>query len=465
MKHIGAVHRSLLVLSAACLVGCATLGADGDSAPDPLLAQRVDALVAPLVAAHEFSGAIVLMRRGETVYRRGFGMANHAAGVPFTPDTPSDGASLAKTFTAAGVWWLVAQGRIVLDVPVTRYVPDYPHAQTTVRHLIAHSNGLPPQYDFFDPYFAKDELLTTAALLRVVALHAAEPSFPPGSRFEYSGPGFDVAALVIERVTGQIYEAFVKQRFFEPLGMHASFARPARLADWPGVRTMGYRWRNAIWSEYDVFDGEAFLGASNLYFSAADLARWGSANAMGTALPAAVVDAGQKYIDLGGRHSGITGLSWYCDESGDHCHYPGVLNAFYSVVYWDRVHQASLAFVSNSTLPPWKCIGLQRALVDALAGRPSAQDDSFEFEPFDRETRSAVAGTYSAQGLGVITIGVGSDGLHFRVGTGLDYGMFPASKDVFYVPGLDYWVAFSGGRPPTTVHIKSMALDVVGRKT
>jgi len=464
MKRIRAIYGSLLVLPAACLAACVIFRADGDSAPDPLLAQRVDSLVAPLVAAHEFSGAIVLMRRGQTVYRRGFGMANHAAGVPFTPDTPSDGGSLAKTFTAAGVWWLAEEGRIELDAPVTRYIPEYPHAQTTVRHLIAHSNGLPPEYDFFDPFFAKDEVRTTTALLRVLALHASKPSFSPGSRFEYSGLGFDVAALVIERVTGQSYEAFVKDRYFRPLGMQSSLARPARLADWPGVRTMGYRWHDGVWTEYDVFDMEAFLGASNLYFSAADLARWGSANAMGTALPAAVVEAGQKHIGIGGGHSGITGLSWYCDDSRDHCHYPGVINAFYSVVYWDRVRQASVAFVSNSTLPPWKCIGLQRALVDALAARPAAPDDSIAFERFDRATRSAVAGTYSAQGLGVITIGAGSDGLHFRVGAGLDYGMFPASKDVFYVPGLDYWVAFSGGHPPPTIHIKSMALNVVGRR-
>ena len=63
-----------------------------------------------------------------------------------------------------------------------------------------------------------------------------------------------------------------------------------------------------------------------------------------------------------------------------------------------------------------------------------------------------------------LTIRAGSDGLHFQLGAGLIYGMFPASEDVFYVPGLDYWVAFSGGHRPSAVHIKSMWLDVVGRR-
>jgi len=174
------VRFSSLLLISAFSAGCASV------VTDESLSARVDALMAPLVAANEISGAVLLTRRGSVVYQRGFGMANHAADVSFTPDAPADGASLAKTFTAAGLWWLVQEGRIEIDAPVTRHLPEFPHAQTTVRHLIVHSNGLPPYYEFFEPYFAKDEVRTTQALLRVVARQAPAPSFLPGSRFEYS---------------------------------------------------------------------------------------------------------------------------------------------------------------------------------------------------------------------------------------------------------------------------------------
>ena len=449
---------------AACLGACTRPQMEEEPASPSLLASRVDALVAPLVSAHEFSGAIVLMRSGEVVYRRGFGMANHAAGVPFTPDTPSDGGSLAKTFTAAGVWWLATEGQLDLDAPVVGYVPEYPHGQTTVRQLIAHSNGLPPHYGFFDPHFAPEEVRTTAALLKIVALHAPEPAFVPGTKFAYCNTGFDVAALVIERVSGQSYETFLKTRFFEPLGMQASFGRPGRFADWPSVRTKGYRWHDGAWTAHDAYDMEAFLGASNLYFSAADLARWGNANAVGRALPAAVVEAGQKHIDINGGHSGITGLSWYCDDSQVRCYYTGDISAFYSFVYWDRERRVSVAFVSNSTLPWWKRIGLQRALVRAFDSSPGAIDDSSPFTPFDSETRSVLAGTYDVPSLGSITISTDSGGLHFRVESALRFGMFPVSENLFYVVGLDYLVAFSGGHPPTTIHVRSMQVDLVGRR-
>lgn len=317
----------LLAALAAAVAGCAASDAEHS------LAAQVDSLVAPLVAANQFSGAIVLSRHGRVVYQRGFGMANHSAGLSFTPDTPSDGGSLAKTFTAAGIWTLVVEGRIELDERVTHYVPEYPHEQTTVRQLLAHSNGLPAYYEFFDPYFQQDEVRTTPSLLRVVAEQAPTPTFPPGTRFEYSNLGFDAAALVIERVTGQGYEAFLRERFFSRLGMDSTFARPARLADWRGVRTVGYRWSDSIWRPFDAFDKEGFLGASNLYFSAADLGRWASANAAGTALPAAVVAAGAHRSVIGGKPAGITALSWYCADVGVRCYYTGSLNAFHSMVY------------------------------------------------------------------------------------------------------------------------------------
>lgn len=446
------------------VLGGALLAGLAGSAVGESLQSRTDALIAPLVAANEFSGAVVLTRRGEVVYQRGFGIANHAAGAAFTPDTPADGASLAKTFTAAGLWWLVHEGRIEIDAPVTRYLPDFPHAQTTVRQLIAHSNGLPPYYEFFDPYLAKDEVRTTQALLRVVAQRAPAPSFPPGSRFEYSNLGFDAAGLLIERASGLGYEAFMRERFFGRLGMRSSFARPARFADWKGVRTQGYRWRDGAWKLFDVFDMEAFLGASNLYFSAADLSRWANANAAGTAVPAPVFALGQQRSVVGGHRSPITGLSWYCDDAGVRCYYTGSLNAFHGFVYWDRERNESVVFVSNSSLPPWSAINLQRSLVSALSDRPTGTEVSPGFQRFDKRTRAEVAGEYFAEGLGRVLISSGAEHLRMQVGAGLEFDVFQVSRDVFYVPGPDYWIAFSGGPRPDAMHVRSMFVDTVARR-
>jgi CubicO group peptidase (beta-lactamase class C family) len=452
-------HRNLrapAVILAALLAGC--------SGEHQALADRINAVMEPLVAAHEFSGAVVMTRKGRIIYQRGFGMANHAANVSFTPETPADGGSLAKTLTAAGIWQLAYEGRIDVDAPVQRYLREYPYAGTTVRHLISHSNGLPPYYDFWDPFFAPDEARTTARMLEIVARELPAPSFAPGSRFEYSNFGFDVAALVIERVSGLPIATFLERRFFSRFGMEGTFARPARFADWPGIRTMGYEWEGGGWRVVDVYDMESFIGASNIYFPVVDLARWAGANAAGTAITPAAYTAGQQRSLIDGESSPITGLSWYCDDSGLHCYYTGSINAFHGFAYWDRDTNEAIAFIANSAIPPWQTITLQRDLVAALAGRPRTQDGPFQFIELDADARPSLGGTWVADGRPPLTITAGEGGLRLREGDGLEFDVFQVSREVFYVPGPDYWIAFSGADGPSTMQVRSMFVDFVAHR-
>jgi CubicO group peptidase (beta-lactamase class C family) len=262
---------SATVAGALLLAACATAPPSADR-----LSRDVVALIEPLVAAKEFSGAVALMRNEGLVYAQGFGQASHEPAAAFTPQTPSDGGSLAKTFTAAGLWWLVHEGRLTMSRQVQAIVPEYPHAGVTVGQLIAHSNGLAADYASFDKHFAPGQPRTTEALLQIVGQDTPAPTFAPGTRFEYSNLGYDAAGSVIERITGQRYGEFVRDRFFRPHGLVHSFARPPHFADWPVPRTRGYRFRNGRWQDHGAYDDEAFLGGSNLIFSAQDLALWGN---------------------------------------------------------------------------------------------------------------------------------------------------------------------------------------------
>lgn len=451
---------SATVAAALLLAACAAAPPSADR-----LSRDVAALVEPLVAAQEFSGAVALMRNDRLVYAQGFGQASHEPAVAFTPQTPSDGASLTKTFTAAGLWWLVHEGRLTMSRPVQTIVPEYPHAGVTVGQLIAHSNGLAPDYEIFDKHFAPGQPRTTAALLRIAGQDTPVPTFVPGTRFEYSNLGYDAAALVIERISGQRYDEFVRDRFFRPHGLAHSFARPPHFADWPGPRTRGYRFRDGRWQDYDAYDDEAFLGASNLIFSALDLARWGNAWAHARVLPAEAEHAGQAAPLIGGRPSAIDGLSWYCASEGRRCHYTGSLNGFHALVYWDRDRRESVAFVSNSAIPPWTIIPLQRGLVDLLAGRPPAPQSPAttalaQTPPADR---SMLAGRYHAPGLGLVHLSWNGQGLQLQTEGGLQFDAYPVSRSVFYVPGNDWWIAFSRGAGdaprPSRLHVRSMYIE------
>lgn len=369
-------RRQLMLLGGATLGGCALQPAE-----DAALAAGVEAQLQPLVRAKLFSGAVVLVRDGRVRVARGWGLAQHAAGAAFTPATPCDAASLAKNFTAAGIWQLVHEGRLSLLQPVQALVPEYPHRGVSVWHLLAHAGGLAPDYGEFDRHFRPGQVRTTQALLTLAGRDWPEPRFEPGTAFSYSDLGYDALALVIERVAGQPYGDFVRQRFFGPLGLVHAFVRPPRLADWPPPRTRGYRFAEGRWQDDDAFDDEAFVGGGNIAFSALDLARWGDAWAQARVLPPAADAAGQQAPQLGSRRSAINLLNWFGPHDGIRGHNTGNYNGFRAFVHWDRARREAVAFVSNSALPQPQGDALQAALVALLAGGAVPAPDSASSAP------------------------------------------------------------------------------------
>ena len=246
---------SLLLLSAAAVAGPAA----GNREPAGL-----HQALQKLEREGKFSGAVVVRGAEGVRFERGYGWADPFERRPFTPDTPTDSASLAKPITSAAVLLLVHDGKIELDAPVQRYLPEYPHSSATVRHLLSHSAGL----DFSDSVEALANKSNAALLAATRA-----PLFPPGSAFSYCNLCSVTLAMLTERVSGIHYLELVKRRLAVPPKVSL---RPARLADWSG-RAIGYRRKaDGGIERFDSWDGELFYGPANFSISAAQLADWGS---------------------------------------------------------------------------------------------------------------------------------------------------------------------------------------------
>ncbi len=451
-----ALHPVLTGL-AALLAGCA---AAPPASPPPSLQTRADAVLHDVQANADFAGAVVLMRGGQVVYEKAVGLAQRSPDRPFTTSAPSDGGSLAKTLTAAAVWELAAEGRLSLDDLVTRHVPEHPYPGHSVRQLVPHRNGL-PDCGVFDADFAPGPVRDTTDLLRAVPKRQPQPVFARGVQVAYSNLGFDTAALVVERITGKRIEAWWRERYFGPLGLHDMFARTARFADWPVPRTMGYRREGREWVLNDAFDGEAFIGASNVQASARDWARWGDGFASGRVMAAMRLQAGlqEAMLDSGlpDRLTRLTRLSWYCDASLQRCHYTGAYNGFFAQVYWHRATREVVAWVSNSTVPPSACARLTRDLLDVLAGRAPATEAAPVLTAAPKAERARWAGTYVSATTGRLIIDVTADGRSFlRVNDGERVSLFALPEGVFYAPMLDLWLGFTGLPDGPTLHIRSV---------
>lgn len=167
-----------------------------------------------------WSGTIGIARHDVPTLVRPIGFADRARRVPNAVDTRYHLGSSSKMLTAVGLLQLVQEGRVVLDDPMAKYLPDYPvpdiAQRVTLRQLLSHTAGLGGLFEL--PAFeGKRRYGSNAAYLPVLA--DRKLLFEPGTRYSYSNEGFLLAGAVIERVAGQSYDAVVAARILGPAQM------------------------------------------------------------------------------------------------------------------------------------------------------------------------------------------------------------------------------------------------------
>jgi CubicO group peptidase (beta-lactamase class C family) len=192
---------------------------------------RVDSLLDSLAERREVAGGVALIaRHGRVAYFRSFGVMDLESGRPVPPDAIFRVASMTKPIVSVAAMVLYEEGAVQLDDPVSRYLPEVaamqapsgPAArQMTIQDLLRHTSGIPYGRDLsaIHKRYVAARLDSAASLQEMVAQMAALPLlFPPGSRWEY-GYSTDVLGRVIEVVSQQPLDVFLRERVLEPLGM------------------------------------------------------------------------------------------------------------------------------------------------------------------------------------------------------------------------------------------------------
>jgi D-alanyl-D-alanine carboxypeptidase len=202
------------------------------AAPLPTLSetQLLTALKAKLdldTAAGVFSGVLLLARHGKPIFQYASGLEDRERGVRMTLQSRLGTASISKMFTTVAVMQLAQAGKVDLDAPVGRYLPDYPNkavaTKVTVNELLTHTGGTG---DIFgeEADRHRDTLRTPGDYIALLGDH--EPLFEPGSRRGYSNFGFIILGRIIEQASGQPWGDYLRQHIFAPTGMTGAGTLP-----------------------------------------------------------------------------------------------------------------------------------------------------------------------------------------------------------------------------------------------
>jgi CubicO group peptidase (beta-lactamase class C family) len=176
-------------------------------------------------AAGHFSGAIVVARERNVLYSRAYGLASKAFGVPNRIDTHFNIGSMNKMVTGVAIAQLVEAGQLRYSDFVGTQLPDYPRqdvaSSVTIHHLLTHTSGLGTYFnDRFEA--SRDQVRSVGDYLGLFAKDP--PQFSPGERAEYSNAGYIVLGAIIERVSGQGYDEYVREHIYAPSGMRETEA-------------------------------------------------------------------------------------------------------------------------------------------------------------------------------------------------------------------------------------------------
>jgi len=201
------------------LFALVSLGAPAQ-APAPPFGVQAEALLAARYAADAPGAAVLVARGGKVLLRKGYGQASVELKVPVSPDMVFRIGSMTKQFTAVGILLLAEEGRVDLQAPISRYLAKTPSswAKITVEMLLNHTSGLPSYTSdpAFDQHLRED--FTPERLLETFVI--PKPlDFEPGTAQRYTNTGFYLLGLILEKVTGQSWDAFLNARIFSPLGM------------------------------------------------------------------------------------------------------------------------------------------------------------------------------------------------------------------------------------------------------
>lgn len=255
-----------------------------------------------------------VVKDGKVVRAKGYGFCNLELNVPASPETMYVLYSLSKQFVAAAAMQLVEQGKLSLDDPVSKWFPDEPDTwkAITVRQILSHTSGTKDYVNDVDL-----DLPAGASMQdKLNAVMKLPMNFAPGEKWRYNNTGFVMMAIIIQKITGQTTQDYLKQHIWGPLDMTAS--RAASATDIIPNRASNYLWDKDHWINGEFPYTAEMIAAGGMMSDVSDLMKWDQALYTDKVLSQKSRDLMMTPVTLNDGGKAPYGLGFFITNYGDH---------------------------------------------------------------------------------------------------------------------------------------------------
>lgn len=244
-------------------------------------AAYIDGIFKKLSKKNWFNGCVMYAEKGRLVYTGVFGYSDFRKKDSLKTTSSFQLASVSKMFTAMSVMILKEEGKLSWNDSIQIFIPEFPYHGVTIRQLLTHRSGLSRYMSLAHEKWDKHFPLTNEDVIELYVKYQPSPYFRPDQGFHYCNTNYVLLASVVERISGQTFDLFVKERIFDPLGMDHSFiynmngdtSIPAYIT--PGVPGYYYRRWRLVKERNEYLNG--VMGDKGVYSNVEDLYKWDQA--------------------------------------------------------------------------------------------------------------------------------------------------------------------------------------------
>ncbi|MBS1544385.1 MAG: beta-lactamase family protein [Bacteroidetes bacterium] len=336
----------------------------GQSKQDKQLSKVLDDLLSAQFKPGTPGCAVLIAKKGEVVYQKGFGYADLELNVPVRPEMIFRIGSVTKQFTAIAILQLVEQGKISVKDSIQKFILDFPSkGQTiTIENLLTHTSGITEytQLDIPDPFIRRKDL-TPEEIIRYFKDLPLE--FRPSSKFKYSNTGYFLLGVIIERVTKKSYQDYMQQNIITPLGLTNTYYDDARQVI-PN-RAKGYKKNDTSFENTDFESATISFSAGALISNNADLYKWNRALQNHSVVRKETLEKALTPFQLTDGTKSPYGYGWFIiDKDGSQSvQHGGNINGFKSNAIYFPTEDVFVSTLFNCECAPMEEISEQMAFL------------------------------------------------------------------------------------------------------
>ena len=312
--------------------------------------KRLDAALTVLNKTNRFNGTVLYAEKGKVIYKKAFGVTDYRTNQPLTTTSSFNLASVTKQFMCMCIMILKERGKLQFDDDCKKYISELPYDNITIRNLMTHTSGIPEYFDIFQRYKMPLDTLTNEKLITLYSTYKPALDFATGTKWNYCNTNYALLVSIIERISKEPIDAFVKKNITIPLGLKDTYVYHVLMPAIPSNHVYGFEDTGEKRKLNDLTPFDGVVGDGNIYSSVEDLYKWEQSLYTEKLVKAATFAQALEPVKLKDGTTYPYGFGWGIEKerAGEYSH-TGGWAGFGNLIYRDIKNKRTIIALSSGS--------------------------------------------------------------------------------------------------------------------